>query len=162
MRWKRRRTSTSTSQAPHFFTLPGCSNTFGRLSRGRRPSRSFARTRRGIWTMFIDSPEDGSPKSTPHARRPDACSASPKGLYGRHLNLSEVSEGVRPARVMVKPRPEKKPAAPAPPTRVLPMQLRIGDRVASHRAAPYDGSRQDRSCSRRVREAAGRDGYPQL
>jgi hypothetical protein len=120
-------TSMISSQAPHFFLLPGCPSVFGELLRGRRPSRSFARTRRRIWTMLIDRPEDGSPGSTPHARRPDACSRHPRGPYGRHRESTPL-EGGRRSRVMAKPKPEKKPAAAAPSTtRVLPMKRQIGD-----------------------------------
>ncbi len=40
-----------------------------------------------------------------------------------------------PGEPMAKPKPEKKPAAAAPaPTRVLPMELQVGDRLVNERA----------------------------
>jgi hypothetical protein len=47
----------TSSQAPHFGPLPGLSNAVAETSRGRRPSHSFARTRRRISNGFIGGPE---------------------------------------------------------------------------------------------------------
>jgi hypothetical protein len=72
---------------------------------------------------------------------------------------------------MAKSQPAKKPEpskAPAP-IRVLPMELRIGDRLADERSEwqvigrPYStAGGQDGPRSRREREAARRDGHPDL
>src|SRR4030095_15554956 len=56
----------------------------------------------------------------------------PRGRLARiHATRQEAARLF--ATPKVKPKPEKKPAAAAPPTRVLPMQLRIGDRVSDGR-----------------------------
>jgi len=66
---------------------------------------------------------------------------------------------------MAKPKPEKKPAAAAPPTkRILPMELQLGDRIVDE-TGEYEviGRPETRLARpRREREAAGCDGHSNL
>src|SRR5207245_11422270 len=50
------------------------------------------------------------------------------------LPRPRTEDEVTPGEPMAKPKPEKKPAAAAPaPTRVLPMELQVGDRLVNAR-----------------------------